>query len=66
MISEVDQNGEYGRFFIVAWVDSIIEKIRFSGMVKREFIRFIFIPSQVSSFCGCQTDFSELSKATLS
>ena len=21
--------------------------------------RFVFIPSQISSFCGCQTDFSE-------
>ena len=49
----------YGKFFIVTWMDSIIERIRFSGMVKREFIRFIFIPSQISSFCGCQTDFSE-------
>ena len=48
----------YGKFFIVTWMDSIIEKTRFSGMLKREFIRFIFIPSQVSSFCGCQTDLS--------
>ena len=28
------------KVFIATWVDSIIEKIRFSGMVKREFIRF--------------------------
>ena len=48
-----------GKFFIVTWIASIINKIRFSGIVKREFIRFIFIPSRISSFCGCQTDFSE-------
>ena len=32
----------YCKFFIVTWMDSIIERIRLSGMVKREFIRFIF------------------------
>ena len=48
-----------GKFFIVTWMDSIIERNRFSCMVKRAFIRFIFISSQISSFCGCQTDFSE-------
>ena len=40
-------------------MDSIIERTRFSGMVNCEFGRFIFIPSQISSFCSCQTDFSE-------
>ena len=49
----------YGKFFIAIWMDSIIERIQFLGMVKPEFIRFIFIPSQISSSCGCQTDFSE-------
>ena len=49
----------YGKFFMVNWMDSIIERTWFTGMVKRECIRFIFIPSQISSFCGCQTDFSE-------
>ena len=49
----------YGKFFMVNWMDSIIERIWFTGMVKRECIRFIFIPSQISSFCRCQTDFSE-------
>ena len=48
-----------GKFFIVTWMDSIIERSRFSCMVKRAFIRFIFISSQISSFCGCRTDFSE-------
>ena len=49
----------HGKFFIAARMNSIIERIRFSGMVKREFIRFILISSQISSICGCQTDFSE-------
>ena len=50
----------YGKFFIVTWMDSIIERIRFSGMVKRAFIRFIFISGQISSFCGCQLTFQNL------
>ena len=37
----------YGNFFMVNWMDSIIERIWSTGMVKRECIRFIFIPSQV-------------------
>ena len=49
----------YGKFFIVNWIDFIIKRIRSTGMVKRECIRFIFISSQISSFCGCQTDFLE-------
>ena len=49
----------YCKCFIATWMDFIIERIPFSGMVNREFIRFIFIPSQISSFYGCQTDFSE-------
>ena len=44
-------------FFMVNWMDSLIERIRSIDMVKRECIGFIFIPSQISSFCGCQTDF---------
>ena len=44
-------------FFITTWMDSIIEMIRFSGMVNREFTRFIFIPSQISSFCGGLSEF---------
>ena len=48
----------YGNFFfMVNWMDSIIERIGSTGMVKRECIRFTFIPSQISSFRGCQTDF---------
>ena len=43
----------YSNFFMVNWMDSIIERIWSTGMVKRECIRFIFILSQVSSFCGC-------------
>ena len=33
----------YGWFFMVNWVDSIIKRIWFSGMVRRECIRFIYI-----------------------
>ena len=33
----------YGSFFMVNWMDSIIERICFSGMVRRECIRFIYI-----------------------
>ena len=40
-------------------MDSIIERIRFSAIVNCKFIRFNFIPRQISFFCGCQTDFSE-------
>ena len=44
-------------FFIATWMDSIIESIRFSGMVNSEFTRFIFIPSQISFFCGGLSEF---------
>ena len=49
----------YGKFFMVNWMDSVIARILSTGMVKRECIRFIFIPSWISSFSGCQTVFSE-------
>ena len=32
----------YGRFFMVNWMDSIIERIRSTGIVKREYIRSVF------------------------
>ena len=46
---------------MVNLMNSIIERIWFSGMVGRECIRFIYIlfPAKISSFCGCQTDFSK-------
>ena len=44
-----------GKFFIVTSMDSVIKRIPFSGMVKRESIR----SNQIGSFCGCQTDFEE-------
>ena len=40
-------------FFMGNWIDSIIERILSTGMVKRECMRFIFTPSQISSFCAC-------------
>ena len=56
----------YHKIFIVNWMDSITERIRSSGMVKRKCNRFIFIPSQISSICGCQTDFSGTFSQTVS
>ena len=32
----------YGKFFMVNWMDTIIERIQSIGMVKRECIRFVF------------------------
>ena len=43
----------YGKSFMVNWMDSIIERIRSTCMIKRKCIRFIFIPSQISYFCDC-------------
>ena len=45
-----------GKFCIVSWLDSIIEKIQSSGMVKRKFIRFI-IPSQITFFEAAKLTF---------
>ena len=42
----------YGKFVMMNRVDFVIERIRSTGMVKRECIRFILIPSQIN-FCGC-------------
>ena len=49
----------YSKFFMVNWMGSMTERIQSSGMVKRECIRCIFIPSQISSFCDRQTKFSK-------
>ena len=49
----------YSKFFMVNWMGSMTERIQSSGMIKCECIRCIFISSQISSFCDCQTKFSK-------
>ena len=51
---------------MVNWVDSIIEKIRSTGMVKLECIGFIFIPSQISVVKICANFYPSFSNITLS
>ena len=36
----------YGKLFIVIWIDSIIQRIRFSDMVKLEFVRLFLFPAR--------------------
>ena len=36
----------YGKLFIVTWIDSIIQRIRFSDMVKLEFVRLFLFPAR--------------------
>ena len=56
----------YGKSFMVNWVDSIIEKIRSTGMVKLECMGFIFIPSQISVVKICANFYPSFSNITLS
>ena len=36
----------YGKLFIVTWIDSIIQRILFSDMVKLEFVRLFLFPAR--------------------
>ena len=36
----------YGKLFIVTWIDSIIQRTRFSDMVKLEFVRLFLFPAR--------------------
>ena len=53
---------------MVNWMDSIIERIWFSGMVRRECIRFIYIlfPARQVLFVVAKLTFQVYNKATLS